>query len=50
MAVVSMVWECVAATPNHHFDIFGGFGGSEVCEMDDLKNLIRGKVQKNGIN
>ncbi|MFM2304207.1 MAG: hypothetical protein RLZZ135_1617 [Cyanobacteriota bacterium] len=28
MAVVGMVRERVEATPNHHFDISGGFGGS----------------------
>jgi hypothetical protein len=36
MAVIGMVRECVAATPNHHFDISGEFGGSEVGEMENL--------------
>jgi hypothetical protein len=33
MAVVIMVRERVAATPNHYFDIYGGFGGSAVGEI-----------------
>jgi hypothetical protein len=32
MAVVGMVRERVEATPNHYFDISGGFGGSKVGE------------------
>lgn len=36
MAVVGMVRERVAATPNHHFDISRDFGGSLVGEMGTL--------------
>jgi hypothetical protein len=36
MNLVGMVRECVEATPNHHFDISGGFVGSLVGEMGNL--------------
>jgi hypothetical protein len=41
MAIVGMVQECVAATPNHYFDISRGFGGSLVGEMGNVGGEIR---------
>jgi hypothetical protein len=40
MAVVGMVRESIAATPNHHFDISGGFDGSDVGEMGTLESSM----------
>jgi hypothetical protein len=43
MDLVSMVRERVAAAPNHHFDISGGFGGSKVGEIENLNVLPHSK-------
>lgn len=39
MALVCMVRERIAATPNHYFDISGGFGGSVVGGIENLNVL-----------
>jgi hypothetical protein len=33
MAIIRMVWEYIATTPDHHFDISGEFDGSVVGEF-----------------
>jgi hypothetical protein len=40
MDLVGMVRELVEATPNHHFDISRGFGGSEVGEIENLLFIV----------
>ena len=36
MAVVGIVREYIAATPDHHFDISGEFGGSLVGKVEKI--------------